>query len=69
MTASELLDHVRKQGVRLWVDSGQVRYRAPRDVLTEALRAQLAAHKSEILALLRATSSRGDSGASVESGG
>ena len=54
MTASELLNHVRRQGVKLWVDSGQVRYRAPKGVLTEVLREQLAAHRNEILELLRA---------------
>ena len=39
--------------VRLWVESGRLRCRAPRGVLTAELRREIAAHKDGILAFLR----------------
>ena len=53
MNALELLSHLRKRQVRLWVEGGRLRYSACKGSLTSALRTELAAHKAEIVALLR----------------
>ncbi len=52
MTAVELLTSLTQQGVHVWADGDRLRCRAPRDVLIPSLRAELAQHKEEILALL-----------------
>lgn len=51
MKIDELLTEAREQGVELWVEENQVRYRA-RDPLPAQLRAQLTAHKAELLPVL-----------------
>jgi len=53
MTTAELLAYLRRQGVELRADGDRLRYRAPKGVLTPALRAELTECKPEILALLR----------------
>ncbi|HEX8650759.1 MAG TPA: condensation domain-containing protein, partial [Pyrinomonadaceae bacterium] len=53
MIATALLTNLRGLGVELWADGERLRYRAPKGALTPTLRAQLAAHKAEIMALLR----------------
>jgi amino acid adenylation domain-containing protein len=55
VTVLELVKRVRQQGVTLWVENGRLRYRAPKGVLTASLRAQLLAHKAEIVDLLQAS--------------
>jgi len=55
MTADELLAYLRKRGVELWADEDQLRYDAPKGVLTPFLRTELAECKSEILTILRQT--------------
>jgi len=60
MTASAcaaLLDDLSRDGVHLWIEAGQLRYRAPRGVLTDARKASLSALKQEVIACLQA---RGD---------
>lgn len=52
-TTAELLAHLSSLGVKLWDDDGYLSYRAPKGVLTPTLRAELAAHKADILDLLR----------------
>jgi amino acid adenylation domain-containing protein len=54
----QLLRAVHDRGIRLWLDAGQLRYKAPRGALTDTLRAELAQHKSEIIAFLRQTEQR-----------
>ncbi len=49
---SSLLERLRGLGVRLWADDGRVRVSAPKGVLTDALRDELAQHRDEILAAL-----------------
>jgi len=53
MTGSEFLAQLQKLGVQLWAEGDAVRYRAPKDVLTEMLHAEMARRKAEILELLR----------------
>ncbi|MBB0242572.1 amino acid adenylation domain-containing protein [Streptomyces alkaliphilus] len=52
MTATELISELKALGVDLWAESGQLRFRAPRGVLTEERRAALREHKATILELL-----------------
>jgi hypothetical protein len=53
MKASELLDHLSDQDVRLWVEGGHLRYRAAKGVLTSGLRDLLQQNKNEVITLLR----------------
>jgi amino acid adenylation domain-containing protein len=53
MNITDLISHLRDLGLRLWADGERLRYKAPPGVLTPALRADLAEHKSELLAFLR----------------
>ena len=52
MTPAALISELSRQGVRLWGDGGTLRYKGPSEALTLAVKAGLAAHKSEILTLL-----------------
>jgi pyochelin synthetase len=51
---SELLAAYERDGVRLWAEDGQVRFRAPKGYLTEERRAELRTHKTAILEHLAA---------------
>ncbi|UMP06858.1 amino acid adenylation domain-containing protein [Amycolatopsis sp. EV170708-02-1] len=52
MSAPEIVAELRTLGVDLWQESGQIRFRAPRGVLTDEWRAALRSHKAEIVDLL-----------------
>ncbi|HEY4035382.1 MAG TPA: amino acid adenylation domain-containing protein, partial [Ktedonobacteraceae bacterium] len=52
MSAVEFLTELSKQGVKVWADGNQLRYRAPKGVMTAALLAKLAEGKAELLAFL-----------------
>ena len=52
---AEFLSHVRDLGVNLWVDGNDLRYSAPKGVLTPDFRAELVRRKVEILTFLRET--------------
>ncbi|MEM8536036.1 MAG: condensation domain-containing protein, partial [Chloroflexota bacterium] len=52
MNVVELLAQLQQRGIKLWVSDGELRYRAPRGALTQELRANLAAHKAQVLAFL-----------------
>jgi hypothetical protein len=54
MIAVEVFADLRHRGVKLFVVDGVLRYRAPRGVLTPALRATLSAHRDELRAMLTA---------------
>src|SRR5918912_3809275 len=56
MTCIELLRHLYDLDVKLWAEGDRLRCHAPTGVLTPTLRAQLAEHKTEILALLHQAS-------------
>lgn len=49
----QIIDELRALGVRLWAEGGQLRFRAPKGVLTDEHKATLRAHKAEILASLQ----------------
>ena len=53
MTALELLSSLSSKDIEIWTDGDRLRYNAPKGALTPELRRELAARKSEILALLR----------------
>ncbi len=55
MTAIELLSNLSSKDIEIWADGDRLRYNAPKGALTPDLRKELAARKSEILALLRQT--------------
>ena len=56
MNVTELLQQLRRLNVRLWLEGDKLRYSAPPDVLGPDQLTALAAHKAEIVALLRQTS-------------
>jgi hypothetical protein len=45
VTLPELLDECARLGVKLWTHGGSLRVRAPKGIVTPALRAALEAHK------------------------
>lgn len=55
MTTLEFLSLVRGSGVKLWVDGDRLRYSAPNNSLTPALRKQLTERKAEIISFLKQT--------------
>ncbi|URX61839.1 amino acid adenylation domain-containing protein [Luteibacter anthropi] len=52
MSAAQIIEDLTQLGVELWADAGQLRFRAPASVLTEAHKDALRTHKAEILSLL-----------------
>ncbi|WP_266159988.1 non-ribosomal peptide synthetase [Dyella silvatica] len=54
-TAIRLLAELRDLGITLWSEQGQLRFRTPKGQLTPALKENLTAHRSELLALLDRT--------------
>ena len=58
---SNFLADLRRLGVQVWAEDGQLRYRAPARTLTHDVRAELLRHKSELLALLERGSGPRDS--------
>ncbi|WP_440071888.1 amino acid adenylation domain-containing protein [Streptosporangium sp. OZ121] len=53
MTAGQLIAELENLGVRLWEESGRLRFRAPQGVMTEERRAQLSAYRDDLLECLR----------------
>ncbi len=58
MTVDQLLDELARRGVELWIDSGLLRFKAPKEALDEALLALLKARKAAVIERL---ASRGGS--------
>ena len=52
MSVAHVIAEIERLGIRLWLDDGQLRYQAPKNVLTAALRNQLVAQKPAIIAFL-----------------
>lgn len=50
---SDVVAELTRRGARLWIDSGRLRIRAPKGVLTSALRARLAERRTELMERLR----------------
>lgn len=53
MTLDEIFLTLERTGIRLWLEGDRLRYRAPRDVMTEQVRSAIRAHRSAIIARLR----------------
>jgi hypothetical protein len=53
MTTLDYLEELKAKGVSLWVDGPTLRYRAPKEIITPELCAELKARKAEIIALLK----------------
>jgi hypothetical protein len=53
VTADEVLTTAQRAGIRLFAEGDQLRYRAPKGVLTPELRHALMAHKAALLAVLQ----------------
>jgi hypothetical protein len=53
VTADEVLTTAQRAGIRLFAEGDQLRYRAPKGVLTPELRHALVAHKAALLAVLQ----------------
>ncbi|WP_205855819.1 hypothetical protein, partial [Phytoactinopolyspora endophytica] len=54
MNVSDLVTEFEQLGVRLWADDGQLRFRAPRGVLTDERKARLVQNKADLLSYLDA---------------
>src|SRR4051794_32597019 len=52
--AHALLEELGHRNVEVWLDAGQLRYRAPRGTMTPELRARLVVHKQAVMSLLGA---------------
>ncbi len=52
MNTAELLTEVQRRGIQLRAEGASLHYRAPKGTLTADLRAQLKAHKAELLTAL-----------------
>jgi natural product biosynthesis luciferase-like monooxygenase protein len=52
VSPTKLLADLLYQGLQLWVSDGELRYRAAQGALTPELRAELASHKADVIALL-----------------
>ncbi|MGH3940478.1 MAG: condensation domain-containing protein, partial [Pseudonocardiaceae bacterium] len=53
-TISQLIDDLERSGIRVWVEDGQLRFRAPQGAVTDERRATLRARREEIVAHLNA---------------
>ena len=53
MTATDCIERLTANGVRLWLDGDRLRYSAPRGTLTRELRGVVAANRAEIIRRLR----------------
>ncbi|MGV9779582.1 non-ribosomal peptide synthetase, partial [Streptosporangium sp. NPDC003464] len=53
VSAGRLVAELERQGVRLWEESGRLRFRAPQGVMTDERRALLSAHRGALLDHLR----------------
>jgi hypothetical protein len=53
MTAPEVLKKAKRLKISLWCEGAALKYEAPPDVLTDALRAEIRAHKPALLELLQ----------------
>ena len=52
MTVYSIITTVRAKGIMLWQENGQLKMKAPKGALTDDIRDQITAHKSDIVAFL-----------------
>lgn len=55
---ADVLDRVRQKGVRVWLEDGQLRYKAPKNALTDQEIARLRGSKEQVVTFLRQARSR-----------
>jgi thioesterase domain-containing protein len=53
VVTADLLSSLRERGVRVWLDEGRLKCDAPAGVLDDGLRAELAAHRDDLIELVR----------------
>jgi amino acid adenylation domain-containing protein len=53
MTTVQFLNHLRDKNIKVWIEGEKLRFRAPNDVLTAELRAELTQRKPEMMRLLQ----------------
>lgn len=53
MTPAKLVASLAGLGIRLWVEDGRLRYRAPKGTLTPELRRQISEEKTSVIAYLQ----------------
>ncbi|HKP12283.1 MAG TPA: condensation domain-containing protein, partial [Blastocatellia bacterium] len=63
MSAAEIVADLSRLGIKLWVESDQLRFKAPQGVLTPELKTKLVEQKSDLLAFLRQVQSSAQSSA------
>ncbi|MCX7922788.1 MAG: HAD-IIIC family phosphatase [Clostridia bacterium] len=56
MSAVTFLSQLRKLGVKLWLEEGELRFQAPKGVMTKEIIAELSQRKNEIISFLRQVS-------------
>ncbi|MEH2225052.1 amino acid adenylation domain-containing protein [Nostoc sp.] len=61
MTIIEFVSYLNSLGIKIWLEGGQLNYRAPKGVMNPDLKNQLLGRKSEILAFLEEAKSATDS--------
>jgi len=52
MTLEELLSHLRKNSIQLWVEDNRLRYKGPKEVMTSELLTEMRKYKTEMIAFL-----------------
>jgi protein arginine N-methyltransferase 1 len=52
MTTVEFLTSLKSSGIKIWIEDGQLRYRAPKGVITSDLKQELMERKTEIITFL-----------------
>ena len=58
MRVIDLISELNQQDIRLWLEEGQLRFSAPKDGMTEAVRDQLRKHRTEIITFLHQAQQR-----------
>jgi amino acid adenylation domain-containing protein/non-ribosomal peptide synthase protein (TIGR01720 family) len=61
MTIIEFVSYLNSLGIKIWLEGGQLNYRAPKGVMNPDLKNQLLGRKSEILAFLKEAQTATDS--------
>lgn len=67
MTVQQLQKDLEQRQIRVWVEAGRLRYRAPKGAFTSEMRARVEVHRSELIATLteHTESSTDDTGSSL----
>ena len=55
MTVFELMSKLGAAGIKLWLEDGQLKFKAPKGALTKDLKSHLVAKKQDVIEFLGAT--------------